>query len=288
MGTDIQWRRAGEEQQVPDIVVHNTMGNIVFDKLKSDTRDRINYDIYRFSVMGPDPFIFYRFFAPPFKHKYNRRSTTMHTTHTGEFFVEIAKRAKINADDNLFSYLAGFLCHYALDGDAHPYVNMLASNDVNRHRAIEKRLDQIELERQGMDIRKRPVTRRVFPPFLPESLGPSINGILRAVYGWDESWSILKTSYRHMKLFHWIAEDPRGIFDRYFSGIHPKLYGISYRSSVCAELDYDWFWPVLDKSVNEAVSYIEACYDFMTDIITEPVLRSIIGNRSYSTGKEVE
>lgn len=265
------------------------MSKMVLNKLRPEVNRRINVDIFRFSVLGPDPFIFYSFFAPPLlKLKRNRRSAVMHSSYTGSFLTELAMRAKRTTDYDLFSYLVGFLCHYALDGKAHPYVNKLASNDVNRHRAIEKRLDQIELERQGKDIKDRPVTRELFPPFIPERMKTEINSAIESIYGWDDSWSLLKTSYRHMKLFHWIAEDPNGIVDRLFGWIHPKLQGISYRSNVCNDIDYEWFWPVLSKSVEEAVVYIESCYDYMTGTITETELRKIIGNKSYSTGEEIE
>ena len=212
----------------------------------------------------------------------------MHSSYTGSFLTELAKRAKRTTDYDLFSYLAGFLCHYALDGNAHPYVNKLASYELNKHRAIEKRLDQIELEKQSKNIKDRPVTGEMFPPFLPDELRDEINGAFESVYGWNDSWSLLKTSYRHMKLFHWIVEDPNGIVDRLFGWIHPKLQGISYRSKVCNDVDYEWFWPVLNKSVEEAVVYIESSYNYMTGAITETELRQIIGNKSYSTGEEIE
>ena len=96
---------------MPDIVVHNAMGDKVLERLDTEISSFIDRDVFGVSVMGPDPFIFYRFFAPHFRHGINQRSHTMHHTKTGQFLMELAKRSQ---SSEMFSYLAGFLCHYAI------------------------------------------------------------------------------------------------------------------------------------------------------------------------------
>lgn len=86
-----------------DIVVHNAMGDKVLAGLSTEISSLIDRDIFGVSVMGPDPYIFYRFFALPFRHRINQRSHTMHHTKTGQFLMELAKRSQ---SPEMFSYPA--------------------------------------------------------------------------------------------------------------------------------------------------------------------------------------
>ena len=72
---------------MPDIVVHNAMGNKVLKCLDTEIAALIDPDIFKISVMGPDPYIFYRFFAKPFRHGVNKRSHIMHRTKTVAFLM---------------------------------------------------------------------------------------------------------------------------------------------------------------------------------------------------------
>lgn len=146
---------------MPDIVMHNWMGSNVLARLEGEIVSLINYDIFRFAVMGPDAFIYFRFFIPPLRRDYNRRSSVMHSEYTGRYLVELAKRARKDKSKGLFSYLAGFLCHYSLDGKVHPSVNRLSGNDMHKHLAIERKLDQIILQKQGKALKYRPITNEL-------------------------------------------------------------------------------------------------------------------------------
>lgn len=270
---------------MPDIVMHNWMGKSVFNRLELEIAASIDYDIFRLAVMGPDPFIYYRFFAPPLRHNHNRISSVMHSEHTGCYLVELAKRTREDKSKELFSYLAGFLCHYSLDGKTHPAVNRLSGNDMHKHLAIERKLDQIVLQKQGKILKDRPITNELFPSFLPESLRDSINRVMEEVYGWKDSWKLMKTSYRHMKWYHYIMEDPSGTFDNSVGRVVSKVKGLSYHSNLYELESYDWFWPILEDSIDEAVDFIEHCFDFVNERMSEKELTDCIGNRSYSTGE---
>ena len=98
---------------MPDIVVHNSMGKEVFDNLRSEISLHIDFDIFQFGVMAPDVYYYYRYFALPLRHGLNKRSSILHNVRTGEYIIALAKRA---SNKDIFSYLSGVLCHYALDG----------------------------------------------------------------------------------------------------------------------------------------------------------------------------
>ena len=176
---------------MPDIVVHNAMGDKVLAGLSTEISSLIDRDIFGVSVMGPDPYIFYRFFAPSFRHGINQRSHTMHHTKTGQFLMELMKRSQ---SPDMFSYLAGFLCHYAMDSTSHPFIYEAADNRADMHTALEHRLDVLELERQG---KQRRDLMKLFTKF---QVLPEVREAMKAVYGWDDDCYAI--GYRHMKLYH--------------------------------------------------------------------------------------
>lgn len=49
---------------MPDIVVHNAMGNEVLIRLPIEIMAVIDHEIFHFAVMGSDPYFCYRFFLP--------------------------------------------------------------------------------------------------------------------------------------------------------------------------------------------------------------------------------
>ena len=152
---------------MPDIIVHNRMGRTVYKKLPPEISSELDRETYRLGLLGPDPYALYRFFAAPFRHGIHTRMSEMHQTRTADFLVEMAKNSE---SKEMFSYLCGFLCHYALDSTAHPYIDALSKDQVYLHMAIERRLDLLELEKMGASLSNRPITGGFFVPFLPESM----------------------------------------------------------------------------------------------------------------------
>lgn len=259
---------------MPDIVVHNRMGDRVIEQLDEDISSLIDPEIFHFSVMGPDPYIFYRFFAPMFRHGINKRSTTMHRTKTGHFLMALAKRSQ---SKEMFSFTAGFLCHYAIDSTSHPFIYGLAEYKSDMHTAIEHRLDVIELERQGKQRRDIMELFTAFPDL------PELKEAMKEVYGWDDN--AYKIGHRHMKLFHWIIKDQHGILNGLVGWLGGKFVAISYRTKMADMLDLTPFGKLEEQSVDFGVQLITALYKFRNGEIEESKLQEIIGNRSYAGGE---
>ena len=88
--------------------------------LKPEIAAFIDPSIFCMSVMGPDPFFCYLFFARRFRRGIQLRGKIMHQEKTRAVLIELARRSHSR---EMFSFLAGFLCHFALDSVAHPYIN---------------------------------------------------------------------------------------------------------------------------------------------------------------------
>ena len=250
---------------MPDIVVHTRFGAQVLDRVPLD----IDRDVYNFGLLGPDPYLFYRFYVPPFRHKVNRYSSVMHRTRTGEFLLELARRSK--AEREVFSYLCGFLCHYALDSSTHPYINEKAENQISMHIAIEHRLDLLS----GGNVR--------IPPFLPETLREPVGGAIEKIYGFENAWEKLKEGRRDMKPFYRIVTDESGTLDRMAKKI-PILNRMSYKSHVTDEMVLSGFVPLYNKALDDAVRFIDAARHFVSGETDEEAFAAAIGSRSYIDG----
>ncbi len=104
---------------MPDIAMHHTFGREVLEILPEAIQKEMTEAPYSFALYGPDPWFMYKIGTKTRE----GRGRRMHTTKTGAFLTALAEKAKDGTDPrNLFSYLAGFLCHYALDATAHPYI----------------------------------------------------------------------------------------------------------------------------------------------------------------------
>ena len=249
---------------MPDIIVHNRMGRTVYKNLPPEISSEIDREIYRLGLLGPDPYALYRFFAAPFRHGIHTRMSEMHQTKTADFLIEMAKNSESR---EMFSYLCGFLCHYALDSTAHPYIDALSKDQVYMHMAIERRLDLQELEKMGMSLSNRPITGGFFVPFLPESMRPAYEKVVKAVYGWDDAWSKYRSSYMHHKLFYYIVEDPTGLVDKVLRHVprsvcHGKISIVSYQSHVCDGMSFDEFEMLRRKSIRKAIKCISVWTDY--------------------------
>lgn len=251
---------------MPDIIVHRSFGAEVLKRTGID----VERDIYDFGLLGPDPYLFYHFYVPPFRNLVNHYSYVMHRRHTGDFLVALAYHARESHE--VYSYLAGFLCHYALDATTHPYINRMSNNRYIMHMAIEHKLDNMDGGEPHI------------PPFLPESLKEPVGGTITKIYGWKDAWDKFKKGHRDMTPFHKLVEDQNGTLDRFASKTHTKLNLVSYRSKALDDMDLSGFYPLYRRALNVAEKYVNAATAFVNGEIDEAALREVIGSRSYIDG----
>lgn len=256
---------------MPDIVTHNAMGDKVLCQLPVRIVAEIDYSFFRFSVMGPDPFIFYRFITPHLRHGVNKRSHTMHRTKTADFLVELVRHSRSR---EMFSFLSGFLCHFAMDSVSHPFIYGLAEYQGPMHTAIEHRLDVMELERQGRQRRDLMKLFTAFPKL------PEVKQAMKAVYGWDDD--CYEIGYRYMKLFHWLVKDQHGLMNLVFRNFGNKPASLSYRNHLADNLDLSPFEALEKQAVDFGTELITAAYQYRNGDLDEEGFRRIIGDRNYA------
>lgn len=261
---------------MPEIISHYVMGKKTLMRLDEEIRSIIDEDIFYFAANGPDPYYFYRFLFPKGKQKGRSRSSIMHETRTGEFLIQFILKCR---DKQSFSFLAGFLCHYALDSTAHPFIRKLADDKKYMHMAIEHKIDMILLERAGKS------RRNMMDFFVPYAGIPVFENALEEVYGWRDH--MFRSGYHYMKIWYYLIKDSHGMLEKAFRLMKSDKERIPYSSHVCDAYDFTQYDELEARSIEDAVAFIQSAYSFMIGAMTTEQLREIIGNRSYS-GKEKE
>lgn len=290
---------------MPDIVQHHAFGTEVRETLAPEIREYLAEQPYIFALYGPDPWFMYR----PVKPRQGR-GRRMHTTRTGEFLRALALQAKTGtAPRETFSYLAGFLCHYALDSHAHPYIIWRTTQTwptKGAHRDMEHALDAARLKREGRWGEKHPVTDYHLPKIrLPRAMAEDLDAVYGRIYGWKNLRRALNGCYRRLRMVYRVMENPRGIAVRVNKAKHsPSLRSYSYASSDFLERDVEnlahdvWQAPfnpeqsstesfpeLYEKAKAEAVRMITDCWRFAREgTLSEEELRASLGNRSYLSG----
>ncbi len=179
---------------------------------------------FNWGCQGPD-LMFYRkaLLGGPL-HKLGNR---MHSEKTGELFYAFSKAAdalKGSSHDIAASYFYGFICHYALDSEIHPYVycrqeqfrsadSKLSKSAV--HCQIESDIDYLLYER----MRAKPVT-----DFEPEEfftlgseekvmLSVLLHKVLLSVYGENVTPRDIRRAFEEMLAWEsFLYSESRGIY----------------------------------------------------------------------------
>ena len=208
---------------MPDIVTHYHFSRRAREALAPEIRELLDEPILSYAALGPDPWYSLGFYGGRRK-ALAVRGGQMQTQHTGAFLLALAQEARqAEHKAHLFSYLAGFLCHYCLDKAAHPYILCKTGDyDETRPETLSYRGSHTRLER-AIDchiIRSHyrqtpwrfPIGRTVLSlRALPEDMRPGLDRAHERVYGWPAVFDDLNRCLRDQKIFYWLMQDPFGL-----------------------------------------------------------------------------
>ena len=290
---------------MPDPVVHVSFGREVLSSLPEEVRGAVLPDPYTFALFGPDVWFLYKPFG-----RHESRGRRMHTTKPGLFLMSLLRRSESAAcRAELFSYFAGFCCHYALDSTTHPYVIYLTAEKhvfPRSHMSLEHALDAAVMRRDGFWGTRHPVTGSYFPRLrLPENMRADLDAVYESVYGWTGCWKDMNRSCLRYRQCFRIMENPRG-FASFLARLtkNPALCSLMYSESFFHGRDPEneahrtWIHPfdptlssresfpeLREKARRFAVQVIEAAYRYLfRGEGTAESLAALIGDRSYLSG----
>lgn len=142
---------------MPATYAHYVFGKKVYAKLPEKEKQVIRggKDAFLLGLHGPDLLFYY---YPLGKNRINQQGTRMHKQIAADFFDKGRTNYRKERDQVLRAYLYGFLCHFILDSECHPYVNYYMEEHKLGHLEIETEFDRYLREMDGWDpIGKAPV-----------------------------------------------------------------------------------------------------------------------------------
>ena len=291
---------------MPDVAQHHAFGLQVQSALPREIQEYLCPDPYVFALYGPDLWFMYQ----PWKKKQKGRGRRMHTTRTGEFLTALAEKARSGASPReTFSYLAGFLCHYALDSTAHPYIVWMTTRvhtTSGAHRDLEHALDAALLKSEGLWGQAHPVTDVHFPLLrLPQSISPDLDAVYGSVYGWKRVVPALNRCLRVYRQLYRVMEKPLSFLTR-LARLFPTdtMRSLPYICSAFLDRDAEnlsheeWAYPcapertsresypdLVTRAREEAVRMIRDCYAFAVEgTLSISDLSKSLGRLSYLSG----
>lgn len=130
---------------MPTTYTHYKFGREVMSALPRPLQNAIenHRELYDIGLHGPDILFYYK---PLKKNPVNGQGYGMHDQMADEFFehaCEVIGKAKDPAAAR--AYIYGFICHFALDSECHPYVEKIIHESGISHSEIEMELDRLLL-----------------------------------------------------------------------------------------------------------------------------------------------
>lgn len=147
---------------MPALYAHNQFGNCVLQQLNEEKKEHILKHLrqFRIGLQGPD----YLFFYKPFlRNPVSETGFRIHRRSAAEF-MEHAKEVVLlhGTDSPEYAYMLGFICHFALDSECHPFVASEIVRTGVGHIEIESEFEKYMLRKNGEEPLSYPVGK-TFP-----------------------------------------------------------------------------------------------------------------------------
>lgn len=314
---------------MPSTMTHTYFGMDVYSKLNLKCQNKIknSKEYFKLFCQGSDPFMFYNFFIGKKAREVRLIQKMMHRTKTREFFlatIGYIHDNKLSNNDEAMAYLYGFICHYFLDLNTHPYLHYKggffdkddkASYKYNAvHQEIEYAIDLYFIgKRELVTPSKFKVYKKIYDvKGLSPTLKDIINNSIGVVYSLEGIDNTFERSIWYMKNFFRFANyDPYGVklkvyklLDRVTPEGFTRLEELSF-SNVYDNIDdylnldhrkwcLPWdkskcynssFLDMYEVAIEEAVRAIEIVTAMLDSKRLDKVkLKEIFKNLSFSTG----
>lgn len=135
---------------MPATYAHYSFGHEVLKLLDENIQKTINrnVDLYNIGLHGPDILFYYK----PLKSNHvNRTGYGLHKLAAGAFFENARQRINCCHDcEAALAYISGFICHFILDSQCHPYIRQKESVELT-HSSIETEFDRLFMLKNNLN-----------------------------------------------------------------------------------------------------------------------------------------
>ena len=172
---------------MPAAYAHYTFGRRVLEELNIELRENINNNIELFHIglHGPDILFYYK---PLKSNEINKLGHEIHRISADSFFERARAIISVSGDERASAYVAGFICHYMLDSQCHPYIR--TREDKISHNEIETEFDRAVMLKDSLNpitfkptghivpsIENARCISRFFPEAAPEEILKSLGSM---------------------------------------------------------------------------------------------------------------
>ena len=109
---------------MPATITHAFFAKDVYDILPDNIREKLNLNDCKMYAQGIDSIKFYNLFSILPGKNIRKFDGYFHRYKSQDFFLNLLRFIRDNhiQESDVYSFLTGFICHYALDSTLHPYI----------------------------------------------------------------------------------------------------------------------------------------------------------------------
>ena len=301
---------------MPNIITHYLFATSVKNKLNNEEVLMAIKEYpqeYTIGSNGPDFLFFYHFFSKDTNYiKIREMGNELHKFHINDFYHialnSYQKERDPDVKQAMLSYLAGHLCHWALDSVTHPYIFYRSGDGISdagaTHHRFESMMDAMMLKNLlNTDIRKFPYYSLARSGLISDRVisniyQPVAKQLFNVQCGKEEVRDCLGEWEKLLKLTY----DPKGwktkvlkVYEK--AKKHPYLYSgniipihVDETYDILNNEHREWVYPV-DPSIKSMASFmdlfnqaIDLALDCINAIDNEEKLMQILDDRSYDKG----
>lgn len=301
-----------------DVYMHSRMTE---DLIKRRNSTNVNREIAFLGAQNSDP-MYYATLHKSAK-QYRWYADRMHDTDTRGLMIHMTQYVKEHYSEDLYSFLFGFICHYALDVNIHPYVyynvGIYKENDPSTHHfrglhlKFERSIDALLIEQeQKKSSRWINLTHYYFPlKHVPNDVLGLMKSTFKHQFKIDHGDTVYRESVLYMyHILKYMTTDRFGIkkqLYKLFDWFHrkPDLFMADMSMFNHVE-DYDfhnqahvtWHHPGTNEPSNKDVYQLYAdALDFAHELIEkvdrylggeEVDLKTVFTNLSLNSGMDCD
>lgn len=300
---------------MPNIITHGLFAKAVYDQLNQPLLKKTITEYPREFIIGsngPDFLFFYRLFQK--KHENIRAiGNRLHSSNTNDFYglaLDIIEKCEDKTlKDAMTSYIAGHLCHWALDSHTHPYIfyktGAYSGPSASMHHRFESMLDAMMLKKIKNESIK---TFRFYllakqSEYSVKAISALYVPIVKQIFEIEISEKEIKDALNDWyKIQTWLY-DPKGIKTKLLRQYEKKVnwpwlfsgnvvpFEIDNTYDILNEQKKEWKMPTDDTKTSKE-SFMEIYHRAKHDVIEilnclddkEKVV-SLLHNASYDTGE---
>ena len=242
---------------MPATITHAFFAKDVYDILPLEINKKLDLNRCKMFAQSTDSLMFYNLFSPLPGKKIRKYQSYFHRNQSQEFFINLLRFIHDNGfqDEDIYSFLVGFICHYALDTTVHPYV-VYKTGVFNKKKPSTYKYNNVHAFMEAFIdndmVRRREKCNPYTFDFISfcfdvrpfsKSLNHAINYSFYNTFGWREMSKIYYKSLKQMKTYLKVfRKDPHGVKKNIYKFVDTITPRNTYRFEAIS-----YYYPLKDR-----------------------------------------